>query len=373
MNNLIERFKFNLANIQGWKTNRKIVVIESDDWGSIRNTGIDNIRKLKIAGIEADKCPYLMNDALESEEDLEQLFNVLKKYKDSNGNYPVFTSNVLVANPDLKKIKESDFSNYYNESVIQTFKNSKSSFNSLNLWKQGLENKLFFPQSHGREHLNIARWMQDLQSNNLETRLAFELGIFGLSANVTKIKRGSYLAAYDLGTREKPYDRKNIVKEGLLEFEKLMGYKSRSFIAPNYVWDNEIEEGLYEEGVEFIQSSFKQNVSKYADEKHKSVRHYTGKKNKDGLIYITRNVYFEPFENPKIDSVGLALKQINTSFTWGKPVVISSHRANYIGSINESNRKDNLTLLDKLLSSIIKKWPEVEFMTTVQLGKLISV
>jgi hypothetical protein len=26
----------NLANLPGWCTNRKIVVIESDDWGSIR-------------------------------------------------------------------------------------------------------------------------------------------------------------------------------------------------------------------------------------------------------------------------------------------------------------------------------------------------
>jgi len=26
----------NLVNIPGWRTNRKIVVIESDDWGSVR-------------------------------------------------------------------------------------------------------------------------------------------------------------------------------------------------------------------------------------------------------------------------------------------------------------------------------------------------
>lgn len=26
----------NFSNLPGWRTNRKIVVIESDDWGSIR-------------------------------------------------------------------------------------------------------------------------------------------------------------------------------------------------------------------------------------------------------------------------------------------------------------------------------------------------
>lgn len=34
--NLKQYITHNLLNIPGWRTNRKIVVIESDDWGSIR-------------------------------------------------------------------------------------------------------------------------------------------------------------------------------------------------------------------------------------------------------------------------------------------------------------------------------------------------
>ena len=32
----LNRIKQNVVNIPGWSTSRKIVVFESDDWGSIR-------------------------------------------------------------------------------------------------------------------------------------------------------------------------------------------------------------------------------------------------------------------------------------------------------------------------------------------------
>lgn len=32
----------NLINIRGWRTNRKIVVIESDDWGTLRTPNDSN-------------------------------------------------------------------------------------------------------------------------------------------------------------------------------------------------------------------------------------------------------------------------------------------------------------------------------------------
>jgi hypothetical protein len=36
INSLKTTLSRNITNARGWKTNRKIVVIESDDWGSIR-------------------------------------------------------------------------------------------------------------------------------------------------------------------------------------------------------------------------------------------------------------------------------------------------------------------------------------------------
>src|SRR6056297_3463585 len=88
----------NLANILGWRTDRKIVVFESDDWGSIRMPSKNVYHKCLKAGYRVDKIAYERYDSLASEDDLELLFDLLTSYKDINGNHPVMTANVLPAN-----------------------------------------------------------------------------------------------------------------------------------------------------------------------------------------------------------------------------------------------------------------------------------
>ena len=65
------------------------------------------------------------------------------------------------------------------------------------------------------------------------------------------------------------------------------------------------------------------------------------------------------------------MNDIKVAFLLHKPAIISSHRVNYIGSLKESNRKNGLTQLSILLKSILKNWPDVQFMTTIELGKYI--
>ena len=101
-----------LVNIQGWRTNRKIVVFESDDWGSIRMPNKQAFDNLLNKGVPVNKSSYCLYDNLCSVEDIELLFNVLRKHKDSLGKKPVITANVVVANPDFKKITETNFGNY---------------------------------------------------------------------------------------------------------------------------------------------------------------------------------------------------------------------------------------------------------------------
>jgi hypothetical protein len=52
--------------------------------------------------------------------------------------------------------------------------------------------------------------------------------------------------------------------------------------------------------------------------------------------------------------------------------VISSHRVNYVGGLNPSNRDQGLKALDTLLGRIRSKWPEAEFITSSALGELIA-
>src|SRR5699024_4439183 len=107
------------------------------------------------AGYRVDKNVYERYDSLASEDDLELLFNLLNSCEDQHGTPAVITANILTANPDFEKIKSSGFQQYFYESVAETFKRYPKHSGSLDLWKEGKEQGIFFPQSHGREHLNV--------------------------------------------------------------------------------------------------------------------------------------------------------------------------------------------------------------------------
>ena len=63
---------------------------------------------------------------------------------------------------------------------------------------------------------------------------------------------------------------------------------------------------------------------------------------------------------------------MEVAFLWRKPATISSHRVNYIGFLHSENRERSLKKLEELLSRMLKKWPDIEFMTSSELGDLIA-
>ena len=83
--NLKTKLIRNLSNLPGWRTNRKIIVFESDDWGSVRMPSLTAFQYLESKGLDlsgGDAYRYNQNDTVESSVDLEALFNVICPYKD---------------------------------------------------------------------------------------------------------------------------------------------------------------------------------------------------------------------------------------------------------------------------------------------------
>jgi hypothetical protein len=107
--------------------------------------------------------------------------------------------------------------------------------------------------------------------------------------------------------------------------------------------------------------------------KPKIKHHILGEKNKIGQSYLIRNALFEPSENTNKDWVNSCLKEIDIAFRWHKPAIISSHRVNYIGFIDEKNRSRNIHDLKSLLTRMLEKWPDIEFMSSDKLAQLIRI
>ncbi|MEI6680005.1 MAG: hypothetical protein WCL21_15430 [Mariniphaga sp.] len=354
---------------RGSKINRKIVVFESDDWGSIRMPSAEVYHKLLDNGIRVDKCHYSRYDSLANVEDFEMLFDILIKFKDVNGHHPVITANAVVANPDFDKIRESNYQQYFYEPFTETIK--KYTNCSFELWKQGMDEHIFHPQFHGREHLNVPRWMRALQQNSKEMHLAFDCNMFGISSIISNEKNPSFMAALDADCSEDLFNQRLILEEGLTIFQDSFGYKSKSFIAPNYTWHSSIENTLHQNNVLYLQGDAVQREPDL-NGKTRSKFHFLGEQNANKQIFLTRNCLFEPSSDKKTDWISSCLKDIKTAFSAKKPAIITCHRVNFIGGIDSENRKKNLNDFSILLTEISIRWPDVEFMTTDQLGDLIK-
>jgi len=362
----------NLTNIPGWRTNRKIVVFESDDWGSIRMPSLQAFRILNEAGINLtgrDAKRYNLNDTLASSTDLEMLFEVLSASRDYMGKHAVFTPVTIVANPDFQKIKEAGFQHYFYEPFTETLKRYPGCEKSFDLWKEGIREKIFVPQMHGREHLNVAAWMKALQNGDKQTRIAFGQGLWGFVPDQNQLPGIYFQAAFLPGEPSEIEQHKKIIEEGLALFEKLFGYRAEYFVPSNGPFNNILNKILVENGIKYRSASKIQNEP-LGDGRKRKVLHWLGQKDESGLIYITRNCFFEPSQ-PGKDWVDSCLNDIKIAFRWNKPAIISSHRVNYIGTLNPSNRDRGLRQLTRLLKEIIKNWPDAEFMTTPQLGAMM--
>lgn len=368
---MIKNIVKNLSNSIGWKTNRKIIVIESDDWGSIRMPSINSFNRLTEKGLSlsyGDALRYNQNDTLADESDLNALFETLYKIKDSKNNALVFTPITIVANPNFEKIRNDKFQNYHFEPFTETLDKYYNRNSIFKFWQDGIKNHLFVPQFHGREHLNVAVWMKALQENDSQTQMAFDEGCWGFkNTNQHHIR---YQAAFDLDNPKELEGQHHILESGLKLFEDLFGYKATFFVPPNGPFNNKLEKTAAENGIKFMSSS-KIQLEAVGNGRTRKRYHYLGQKNKQNQIYLTRNCFFEPSDKTK-NWVTSCLDEIDIAFRWKKPAVISSHRVNYIGVLNDENRKNGLIELEELIKKVIEKHPTIEFMTSAELGNLIS-
>jgi hypothetical protein len=373
MESFKEIIKRTLLNLPGWHTKRKIVVIESDDWGSIRMPSREVYEILKKHGLNIDNDPYCKFDSLANSRDLSDLFDVLTCVKDKNGRSAVLTANTILANPDFDKIKSSGYKEYFFEPFYETLKREPYDPKAIQLWNEGIKNHIFWPQYHGREHLYVKKWLKDLQNGNELTHLAFNYRTFGLTNLVDSRIKGNYMGAFNSSLTDDIISFNKILEEGAQIFKKQFGYTSLSFIPTTYTWHPSIEFKLKSIGIKYLQGLVFQRIPLDDDNSFKYKRtNFTGFKSKAGLIYLNRNVFFEPSIESNIDWLTDCLNRIKIAFLCRKPAIIGSHRLNFIGSIFPENRERNLLLLKTLLKEIIKKFPDVEFMSSDELGALID-
>lgn len=359
------------SNFHGFRTRRRLVVFDSDDWGAIRMRDRNAFGALARHGLQLEASAYHRLDCIESGADLEHLFNLLTAFRDHTGRPPVFTFNTILGNPDFDAIKANDFRTY----VYEPFLKSYSRYRGEDLqavWQSAIRERILQPQFHGREHVNVDLWMRDLQHGHHETRQAFAYNYYGLSTTTSAHGQRKYLAAHWPAGKGHLENIQSAVIDGLRLFEATFGFPSRSFIACNYVWPDELEATVAKRGVKLLKGQRGQIRPSANGEKIGIRRPYTGQHNRFGQWYAVRNVRFEPFEDAGKDWVGSALGQIGDAFLWGKPALVSTHRVNYVGGMDLGHRDRSLRLLKDLIEKILSRWPDAEFISADELIEVMQ-
>ncbi len=361
------------GQLRQWHTAGKILVFESDDWGSVRMPSVGAFKKLSGIYPAIVKDHYSHFDTLASADDLDELYAVLEKYTDKANRHPVITANAIMTNPDFKKIKASGFNEYHYEPFYQTILSLPGGEQTLKRWKYGMDKKMFIPQFHGREHLIVPVWMYELQAGNEKLRQAFDEGVYSvpLTSGVYAKRRNLQAALDYCNVPGIDAWHRQFVTEGTQIFKGYFGFASKSFIATAYIWNRAIEQVLRDNGVQYIQGLPVQYEPKKGQTKYSKRFHFTGQKNRLGQTYLVRNAFFEPSSNPGFDWLGDCLRRIEKAFIAKSPAIVGVHRVNFIGSLVPANREKNLAMFDKLLSAVVKKWPDVEFMSSDELGDTI--
>ena len=362
----------NLKNIPGPTVSKKIVVIECDDYGSIRMPSVDILHQLQAGGIPVDASRYNLLDTLEDKDDLEQLFETLSSIKDHNGNAAVISPFVNVANPDFDKIKAAGYSEYFYEPFTTTLQKYNRHPDTMKVWKQGMESNVFSPEFHGREHIAVQPWLQKLQEGNSSLLKAFDHGFVAVS-NIEGLQQDlqEFRPEFHFTNQSQKSFLHQSIYEGVKLFEDLFGYKPSSFTPSNSVFHPDFEKTVYAAGVPFLVVAHKNPTP--ANDGQITFTNYTFRqKIKDNqLNFYVRNCAFEPNVNTAA-SMDITLRQIAAAFRWNKPAIISTHRANYVGGMNKQNREDGLIALQLLLRTIVKRWPDVEFMSTANMLRLVK-
>ena len=352
-------FKTYLKNIPGIRTKRKIVCFSVDDFGNVLLHSKSARESLRKSGLPVDQSRFSRFDILENHDDLTGLFEVLTSVKDKNGQPACFTAFAMSANIDFDALEKNSWSKYEYQSLPETFSTLSGYEKAWETWKEGMEKKLLIPEFHGREHLNISFLENGMKKKdpdimvNLQNRSWAALGYQG---------RVGFTEAFSFNHFSEVSEHHKIIESGLILFENIFGKKATHFNAPGAREHNSLHKTIKNAGVKIIDADFIQNEHQ-GEGKYKKLFNPFGNKNKAGLSTVFRNCVFEPNLPEKTDWVNSCLKEIDIAFKCGKPANISSHRVNFVGGIESSNRDFGLRELKRMLQAIVKKWPEVEFLS----------
>lgn len=330
------------------KVEKKYVIFESDDWGLERAKDSTALQAI-VDKYSKAKISRWTTDSLETVEDLDMLFDLLALFKNKFEHSPVITANFITHNID-----------YSSQEALQ-FKPISEGFNfgSTDLfakYKEGFEKDYFIPQLHGFSHYNTEILKNNFHSSDFQEdlKVGFPMAKSTIKGNL-KLYRGE---CFDPNFS-------SAIKAATEVFKTVFGYYSKTFIPPNYLYDDRQNSILYENHVEQLQST-----AHFLDQKGKTaLRPFFRKNNK--LLYSVRYGRLDTHSDYNF-LADHCIKEIEAMFSYKMPAIIDVHRVNFSGNYLPENRQKTIEELHKVLLYLQKNHPETIFISSDKLNDIMK-
>jgi hypothetical protein len=345
--------KFGIARVKTGRWPKKVLIL-SDDWGSIRLKSTNSRSKLASIGLDIKTNRFNFSDCLESNQDVERLMEILSKYTDNKGKYPVFTLVTNVGNPDFEKIRDNHFSNYFVEDLKTTYERHIGCDQVPNLFQQGISAGFFKPALHGREHVRSSDWLNFLNTNSQHARISFDEEFFFIPDEWLGSIGKTIEAPFWDEIREDTINEKLLIEDAMARYMHFFGETADYFTPPALLFNKMIPNIAASAGLKWFDVPRNYNTSQAALFRESQSK-------KAPLNLVVRNIIFDPNIPNGSGNASACLYQMEQAFKYNQPAILSNHRVSFVGGIEEKNAIHGLTELDKLLSLSLKRWPDIEF------------
>ena len=318
--------------------NYPVVILESDDWGV---------------------------GPMEQQEVLEEIIDLLSDYCDSDGQHPVMTLGLILAEPDVDKIKETQGKNYFRRTL--TSKRYKTLLNTI---QKGVDNGVFSVQLHGLEHFWPASVMKCIDKQPKVERWLFENSL-PISESLPSELQSRWLdcSALPCNTHQ-PEEINAAIDDELKLYEKIFGQLPGVVVPPTFVWTEKVEQAYANRHIKTLVTPGKQFTGRDIEGNLLTNNRYfyNGQISQDGLLYLVRDDYFEPGLGHKALNL---LARIKDKANCGRPSLLEIHRFNFIK--NTQDKTNSLSELNSLLQLVTKHFSNVRYMSSEQLADILRI
>jgi hypothetical protein len=159
------------------------------------------------------------------------------------------------------------------------------------------------------------------------------------------------------------------VREEVDIFQDIFGNAPFVAVPPTFIWNQDVENAWAAAGVGVIVTpgvriESRDGKGRPADRKGPIYNGQTGEHN---IIYLVRDVYFEPSLGHKASQAFDALRE---KTRLGRPALFETHRFNFIASAEK--REESLAELEGLLRMAVENYPDLAFLSSGKLAMILK-